>query len=101
MAASGHTSIGELARLMGVSVATIRSWEVRYGWPRHVRTRGAHRRYERSDSETFRAIAELRREFAMSEALQRVTALRARNVHESAQLANETEQNLRCRGLDS
>jgi DICT domain-containing protein len=42
-------SIGELARQTGVPVATLRSWEGRYGFPRPERQAGGHRRYGRGD----------------------------------------------------
>lgn len=38
-------SIGELAEKVGVPVATIRTWERRYGLPAPARTPGGHRRY--------------------------------------------------------
>jgi MerR family transcriptional regulator, light-induced transcriptional regulator len=44
-------SIGELARRTGVPVATLRSWEDRYGVPRPERQAGGHRRYSESDAE--------------------------------------------------
>lgn len=62
-------SIGELADVMGVSLATIRSWEKRYGWPCPARTKGSHRRYKRSELATYRAIARLRRDMTTAEAL--------------------------------
>ena len=43
-------SIGELARQTGVPVATLRSWEGRYGFPRPQRLAGGHRRYEQGDT---------------------------------------------------
>jgi DNA-binding transcriptional MerR regulator len=38
-------SIGELAERIGVPVATIRTWEQRYGLPAPARSPGGHRRY--------------------------------------------------------
>jgi DNA-binding transcriptional MerR regulator len=38
-------SIGELAERVGVPVATIRTWEQRYGLPAPARSPGGHRRY--------------------------------------------------------
>lgn len=62
-------SIGDLSRVIGVSEATIRSWEDRYGWPRPTRTRGLHRRYKRSELPRYRAIAKLRRRMTTKQAL--------------------------------
>ena len=42
--------IGQLAELAGVEVATLRSWEARYGVPRPERTPGGQRRYPSSES---------------------------------------------------
>jgi DNA-binding transcriptional MerR regulator len=41
--------IGELARHTGVPAATLRSWELRYGFPRPRRLAGGHRRYGEQD----------------------------------------------------
>jgi methanogenic corrinoid protein MtbC1 len=38
-------SISEVSRLLGVAVATLRSWEIRYGIPQIDRDSGRHRRY--------------------------------------------------------
>lgn len=67
-----YMSIGELALTIGVSVATIRSWEDRYGWPCPERTEGSHRRYRRSDLPLFQAVAKLRRRMTTAEALQQL-----------------------------
>ena len=53
-------SIREVSEIMGVSPATIRSWESRYGWPQPVRTAGLHRRYHRSSLDCFHRVAQLR-----------------------------------------
>jgi len=53
-------SIGELARQTGVPVATLRSWEDRYGFPRPQRLAGGHRRYEQGDAALIREILRLR-----------------------------------------
>lgn len=42
-------SIRELAERTGVSQATLRSWEARYGSPRPRRLAGGHRRYDEAD----------------------------------------------------
>lgn len=53
-------SIGELARRTDVPVATLRSWESRYGFPRPHRAAGGHRRYRRSDIDLIEAVMRLR-----------------------------------------
>jgi DICT domain-containing protein len=42
-------SIGDLAARTGVPIATIRSWESRYGFPSPSRAGGGHRRYAEGD----------------------------------------------------
>src|SRR5437588_9457160 len=42
-------SIGELAELSGVAVATLRAWESRYGFPAPRRSAGGQRRYSRHE----------------------------------------------------
>src|SRR3954447_13770091 len=37
-------TIGDLAERTGVPPATLRSWELRYGFPRPIRLAGGHRR---------------------------------------------------------
>lgn len=39
-------SIGDLAEQTGVTPATLRAWEQRYGYPRPARGSGGHRRYD-------------------------------------------------------
>ncbi len=46
---SSPLTIGDLASRTGVPVATIRSWESRYGFPRPTREAGRHRRYAEGD----------------------------------------------------
>jgi DICT domain-containing protein len=46
-------SIGDLAERTGVSTATLRTWETRFGFPEPVRRPGGHRRY------TERHVAEI------------------------------------------
>ena len=45
----GGLAIGELARRTSVPAATLRSWEVRYGFPHPQRLAGGHRRYDERD----------------------------------------------------
>ncbi|MGH2788830.1 MAG: MerR family transcriptional regulator [Actinomycetota bacterium] len=68
-------SIGELARIMDVSTATIRSWEERYGWPRPHRSSGGHRRYKESDVTHYRRVARLRRDLGTRDAILRAGGL--------------------------
>jgi DICT domain-containing protein len=56
---SGLT-IGELADRTGVPVATLRTWESRYGVPRPRRQDGGHRRYDVADVLLVREILRLR-----------------------------------------
>lgn len=49
-------SISEVSELLGIPIPTIRSWELRYGFPQPTRTLGAHRRYERAEVEQLRAL---------------------------------------------
>lgn len=53
-------SIGDLARRTGVSAATLRSWEDRYGFPRPQRLDGGHRRYREADTAGIEQILRLR-----------------------------------------
>ena len=52
-------SIGELAEKAGVPVATIRTWEQRYGLPAPARSPGGHRRYGADDLLRITAVREL------------------------------------------
>jgi DNA-binding transcriptional MerR regulator len=48
--------IAEVARALGVPIATLRSWERRYGIPVLIRTSGAHRRYSSADLHALRLM---------------------------------------------
>ncbi len=50
-------SIGELARLTGITTHTLRMWEKRYGTPHSQRLPSGHRRYPKEDVPRLRAIA--------------------------------------------
>ena len=50
-------SIGELARLTGITTHTLRMWEKRYGTPKAHRLPSGHRRYPKEDVPRMRAIA--------------------------------------------
>jgi MerR family transcriptional regulator, light-induced transcriptional regulator len=49
-------SIGELARLTGITTHTLRVWEKRYGSPHSQRLPSGHRRYAKEDVPRLRAI---------------------------------------------
>jgi DNA-binding transcriptional MerR regulator/methylmalonyl-CoA mutase cobalamin-binding subunit len=51
-------SIGAVARQTGIQIATLRKWEVRYGFPVPLRTAGGQRSYQQQDVE---ALLEIRR----------------------------------------
>lgn len=63
MDAGSHVSltIGDLAHRTGVPIATLRSWERRYGFLRPTRRAGGHRRYAESDVDAVLAVLERRR----------------------------------------
>lgn len=61
-------SIGELADVLEVSVATVRSWEQRYRWPRSQRTNGGHRRYRRNPA-LYVSVRDARRSMPTKQAL--------------------------------
>ena len=50
-------SIGELARLTGITTHTLRVWEKRYGTPLSQRLPSGHRRYPKEDVPRLKAIA--------------------------------------------
>ncbi|MCW2528481.1 MAG: regulatory protein MerR [Pseudonocardiales bacterium] len=49
-------AISEVSRQLGVPVATLRSWELRYGIPPSVRSAGRHRRYDTEQMHTLRLM---------------------------------------------
>ena len=53
----GVYSIGAVARMLGIPVATIRNWEERYGTLVPERSPGGHRLYSREEVEQLRFIA--------------------------------------------
>ena len=69
-------TIGDVAERTGVSVATLRAWELRYGFPVPTRLASGHRRYR---SEDVVLIERLQRERAEGLSLPAATA-RARNA---------------------
>lgn len=50
--------IGEVAELTGLSADVIRVWERRYGFPKPVRRESGHRRYQHTDVQRLRRIAD-------------------------------------------
>ena len=50
-------SISAVERMVGVSAATLRNWEERYGLVRPERTRGGHRLYSRDQVEQLRFLS--------------------------------------------
>ena len=56
----GGLAIGELARRTEVPAATLRSWETRYGFPRHRRLAGGHRRYDEREIGLIEEVLRLR-----------------------------------------
>jgi MerR family transcriptional regulator, light-induced transcriptional regulator len=68
----GLLSIGEAARVTGLSEATLRAWERRYGFPRPQREPSGHRRYPAEEVERItRVIAERERGIALPVAIDR------------------------------
>jgi CheY-like chemotaxis protein len=53
----GVYSIGAVARMLGIPVATIRNWEERYGRVVPERSPGGHRLYSRDEVEQLRLVA--------------------------------------------
>lgn len=53
-------TIGDLAEQTGLTVATLRAWESRYGLPTPRRSPSGHRRYSPADAEQVRHVLRLR-----------------------------------------
>lgn len=54
---SAELSIGDLAEATGLSVAVLRAWERRYGFPEPARLASGHRRYRAADVPRLRLMA--------------------------------------------
>ncbi|MDQ6715747.1 MAG: MerR family transcriptional regulator, partial [Actinomycetota bacterium] len=54
-----YLSVGEVADLLGVAPATLRSWGRRYGLVPAARTEGGHRRYTPDEVDRLRRMQEL------------------------------------------
>lgn len=52
-----YVSIGGLSRATGVPIETLRTWELRYGFPRSVRKPSGHRQFEVGHVERIRRMA--------------------------------------------
>jgi methanogenic corrinoid protein MtbC1 len=53
-----YVSIGGLSRATGVPIETLRTWELRYGFPKSVRKPSGHRLFEVAHVERIRRIAQ-------------------------------------------
>jgi len=53
-----YVSIGGLSRATGVPVETLRTWELRYGFPKSVRKPSGHRQFELAQVERIRRMAQ-------------------------------------------
>lgn len=56
-AETAYVSIGGLSRATGVPIETLRTWELRYGFPKSVRKPSGHRQFEVSLVERIRRMA--------------------------------------------
>ena len=54
---TAYVSIGGLSRATGVPIETLRTWELRYGFPRSVRKPSGHRQFEVAHVERIRRMA--------------------------------------------
>lgn len=52
-----YVSIGALSKATGVPIETLRSWELRYGFPKSVRKPSGHRQFELANVERIRRVA--------------------------------------------
>lgn len=57
-AGTAYVSIGGLSRATGVPIETLRTWELRYGFPRSVRKPSGHRQFEVAHVERIRRMAQ-------------------------------------------
>jgi DNA-binding transcriptional MerR regulator len=76
-------NIGAVTRMTGVSIATLRAWERRYGFPQSGRTGGGHRLYSEQDVLHLRWV-----KGKIEEGLQTAQAIQALHRH----LATSAEQ---------
>jgi methanogenic corrinoid protein MtbC1 len=57
-AAAAYVSIGGLSRATGVPIETLRTWELRYGFPKSVRKPSGHRQFDVAHVERIRRMAQ-------------------------------------------
>jgi DNA-binding transcriptional MerR regulator len=76
-------NIGVVARMTGVSMATLRAWERRYGFPELIRTAGGHRLFSERDVIRLRWVKE-----RIDEGMQTAQAIHA--LHHQEQVGNLT-----------
>jgi MerR family transcriptional regulator, light-induced transcriptional regulator len=69
-----------VARMTGISIATLRAWERRYGFPKSGRSGGGHRLYSEQDVMRLRWV-----KAQIDQGLQTAQAVRALRYEESAQ----------------
>lgn len=72
-------NIGVVARMTGVTMATLRAWERRYNFPESERTAGGHRLYSERDVLRLRWVKE-----RIDDGMQTAQAINALRHHESA-----------------
>jgi predicted DNA-binding transcriptional regulator AlpA len=67
-----HLSIGDVVQATGLTEATLRAWERRYGFPQPRREPSGHRRYAPEEVERIlRLVAERERGIALPVAIER------------------------------
>lgn len=80
-------TISDLAERTGLSPATLRSWESRYGFPRPARLPGGHRRYAEADAVVVREVLRHRDAgLGLEAAVRRATATRLMSPSVHAEL---------------
>jgi len=87
-AASDHPlyNIGVATRMTGISIATLRAWERRYGFPRSGRTVGGHRLYSERDVVRLRWV-----KAQIDQGMQTAQAIHALDYQESNVLKAQQE----------
>lgn len=73
-----NSPIGAVVKATGLTEATLRAWEQRYGFPAPAREASGHRRYSATDVEQIRAVIEQReRGLSLAQAIERVVSARS------------------------
>lgn len=76
MSADDNLTIGTVAERTGASVALLRAWEQRYGFPRPTRSSSGHRRYNEHHVEQIRQVLRHREAgLSLEAAVQRLTSV--------------------------